>query len=198
MDLAVIGANPWFTEALKAMARESGRFRLAAVTADADAFKRCSAAHHAEIAILACHASASDGPGLVAWARRHLSDLRIVLKYPELQARHVRDAIQMGAWGCFAATDPPETLMTVLDSVAQGRVSFPFVDFRSINDDPFERLTRRERDVLDALSKGWTNAQISARLGISPNTVKYHLQLIYNKLGVANRSGAVAQYLSRV
>ncbi len=197
MDLAVIGANPWFTEALRAMARESGRFRLAAVAADAEAFTQCREASEAEIAILACNSSASDGQRLLAWARRHMSELRIVLKYPELQPRHVRDAIQMGAWGCFAATDPPDTLMTVLESVAQGRVSFPFVDFRSINDDPFEQLTRRERDVLDALSKGWTNAQISARLGISPNTVKYHLQLIYNKLGVANRSAAVVQYLSR-
>jgi len=193
----VIGANPWFTEALRSISRDGGRFRLALVAEDTDAFTRRPEARDVEIAILACRACASEGPRLLAWVRRHAPGLRVVLKYPALRAHLVRDAIQMGAWGCFGAEDPPETLMTVLASVAQGRVSFPFVDFGQIGEDPFERLTRREYDVLRALAEGWTNAQISTRLGISPNTVKYHLQLIYDKLGVSNRSAAVARFLSR-
>ncbi|MEM6933087.1 MAG: LuxR C-terminal-related transcriptional regulator, partial [Pseudomonadota bacterium] len=47
-----------------------------------------------------------------------------------------------------------------------------------------------------ALAKGWTNNQISSRLGVSENTVKYHLKLIYEKLDVQNRSMAVARYIN--
>ncbi|MCH7551568.1 MAG: response regulator transcription factor [Proteobacteria bacterium] len=105
--------------------------------------------------------------------------------------------MQGGAWGCISDDDPPETLLSVLSSVAQGRVSFPFVDFSALRDDPFEHLTRREREVLSALAQGWSNTRISARLGISENTVKYHLKLIYDKLGVPNRATAVARFMQR-
>ena len=197
MDLAVIGANPWFLEALKAMADRSPAFRLAASAPDAQSFAADPAAREAEIAIVACRASTTDGARLVLWARRHHPGLRVILKFPALKPELVREAMQAGAWGVFSAEDPPETLITVLKSVAAGRVSFPYVDFATLREDPFEQLTRREVEVLKALAQGWTNAQISARLGISPNTVKYHLKLIYDKLGVANRATAVAQYVAR-
>lgn len=53
-------------------------------------------------------------------------------------------------------------------------------------------LTDRELEVLRALAEGMGNKQIGARLGISPSTVKYHLQAIFAKLGVRTRSEAVS------
>jgi two-component system, NarL family, nitrate/nitrite response regulator NarL len=46
--------------------------------------------------------------------------------------------------------------------------------------------------VLRALAEGLGNKQIGAQLGISPSTVKYHLQAIFTKLGVRTRSEAVS------
>jgi len=63
------------------------------------------------------------------------------------------------------------------------------------NDEP--HLTDRELDVLRALAEGLGNKQIGARLGISPSTVKYHLQSIFAKLGVRTRSEAVSYGLRR-
>jgi DNA-binding CsgD family transcriptional regulator len=53
-------------------------------------------------------------------------------------------------------------------------------------------LTDRELEVLRALAEGMGNKHIGARLGISPSTVKYHLQAIFAKLGVRTRSEAVS------
>ncbi len=53
-------------------------------------------------------------------------------------------------------------------------------------------LTDRELEVLRALAEGLGNKQIGARLGISPSTVKYHLQAIFAKLNVRTRSEAVS------
>jgi DNA-binding NarL/FixJ family response regulator len=53
------------------------------------------------------------------------------------------------------------------------------------------RLTGRERDVLELLSQGLANKAIAARLGISDHTVKFHLSSIFSKLGVSTRTEAV-------
>lgn len=53
-------------------------------------------------------------------------------------------------------------------------------------------LTRREYEVLELLSKRWTDKEIAAHLVIAPNTVRKHTSTIFSKLGVRNRREAVA------
>jgi DNA-binding NarL/FixJ family response regulator len=58
-------------------------------------------------------------------------------------------------------------------------------------------LTTREREILELLSEGFGNKQIAARLGISTNTVKTHLEFLFEKLGVSTRAEAVARGVRR-
>jgi DNA-binding NarL/FixJ family response regulator len=51
-------------------------------------------------------------------------------------------------------------------------------------------LTSRERDVLDLVAAGATNAAVAEALVVSPGTVKKHLDNIYAKLGVSSRAAA--------
>jgi DNA-binding CsgD family transcriptional regulator len=52
-------------------------------------------------------------------------------------------------------------------------------------------LTTREAEILELVAAGLTNAAIAERLWVSPGTVKKHLENIYAKLDVANRTAAV-------
>jgi DNA-binding NarL/FixJ family response regulator len=52
-------------------------------------------------------------------------------------------------------------------------------------------LTPREKEVLQLLAQGLPNKQIAQRIGISENTIKYHISSIYSKLGASNRTEAV-------
>jgi DNA-binding CsgD family transcriptional regulator len=54
-----------------------------------------------------------------------------------------------------------------------------------------ETLTAREREVLELLAEGLPNKAIGARLGISDQTVKFHVASIYGKLAASNRTEAV-------
>lgn len=55
-----------------------------------------------------------------------------------------------------------------------------------------EPLSARELDVLKMLASGHSNLDAAQQLFISENTVKWHLQHVYSKLGVKNRTGAIA------
>lgn len=58
-----------------------------------------------------------------------------------------------------------------------------------------EPLTAREVQVLELVADGLSNKGIAARLGVSDETVKFHLGSIFGKLGASNRTDAVRQAL---
>ena len=58
---------------------------------------------------------------------------------------------------------------------------------------PSEALSERERDILRALSQAMSNKRVAQVLGVSPETVKWHLKNVYGKLGVSGRDEAVAR-----
>jgi two-component system, NarL family, nitrate/nitrite response regulator NarL len=60
-----------------------------------------------------------------------------------------------------------------------------------------EPLTAREVQVLELLAEGLANKAIAARLGISDQTVKFHVASIAGKLGAANRTDAVRRAVRR-
>jgi len=55
-----------------------------------------------------------------------------------------------------------------------------------------DRLTRRQRTILEHLTRGETDTQIAGALGIAPSTVNKHLEQIYRRLGVHTRTAAAA------
>jgi DNA-binding NarL/FixJ family response regulator len=59
---------------------------------------------------------------------------------------------------------------------------------------PLASLSEREREFLALVARGLTNAQIADQLSVSEHTVKFHLQNIFQKLGVANRTEAARLY----
>lgn len=65
-------------------------------------------------------------------------------------------------------------------------------------DDPLvESLTAREIQVLELVADGLPNKAIAASLGVSDETVKFHLGSIFGKLGASNRTDAVRRALRR-
>ncbi|MEI9898961.1 MAG: response regulator transcription factor [Hyphomicrobium sp.] len=134
------------------------------------------------------------GDILSAIKRRHLQT-RVVVYTGEPGKEVLRQAIRLGAWGFISKSDEPAVLVESIAAVARGRMSLPYIDLQALTTDPFAELTSRERELLTALANGWTNLQIASRIGISRNTVKYHLKNLYDKLGVSNRAMAVALYM---
>lgn len=104
-------------------------------------------------------------------------------------------------WGFLPAGVDVETLIAAVHALAEGLAVAPPAwlakrlkqngGYPAKDDGTSEALTPRESEVLQQLANGLTNKQIAYALGISENTVKYHISSIYAKLGVMNRAEAV-------
>jgi DNA-binding NarL/FixJ family response regulator len=63
--------------------------------------------------------------------------------------------------------------------------------------DPYQTLTRREREVLHLVAEGLTSAEIAARLAISPRTVDMHRRHLVRKLNLTGQAALVRYALQR-
>jgi two-component system response regulator DesR len=100
-----------------------------------------------------------------------------------------RAARAAGASGFVLKDQPAREICAAVRAIADGGTAF--VAAAAAVDGPAgERLTPRERDVLELLAAGATNREIAERLVLSPHTVKEHTSALYRKLGVRNRADA--------
>ena len=116
---------------------------------------------------------------------------------------YVFDALAAGASGFLLKRTPPEQLVqSIREVVAGGSMLSPSVTRRVIERFAHQRppagtaawlaeLTDRERDVLRAMARGLSNAEIAAELVIGENTVKTHVGRVFSKLGARDRAQAV-------
>jgi DNA-binding NarL/FixJ family response regulator len=119
--------------------------------------------------------------------------MRLILIGTRQQRQRLRERLASG---------PPE-IVAEFESLAAARASALFADAfvstapRAPSDEedsdspPIEPLTPREIDVLELVAEGLPNKLIAERLGISDQTVKFHVAAIAGKLGAANRTDAV-------
>jgi len=88
------------------------------------------------------------------------------------------------------------SLPRILGKLVEGHSILPTEILRRLANETTDTLSRREHEILGLLANGLTNFQISARLALSENTVKYYLKAIYQKLDVNSRGGAIAKYVA--
>lgn len=115
----------------------------------------------------------------------------------------VYEALRAGASGFLLKTAPPATLATAVRTIASGEALLaPSVTRRLIETfvgrqrpaapvPGLDALTQREREVLEAISRGLSNHEIAERLVVSEATVKTHINRVFAKLQLRDRTQAV-------
>jgi DNA-binding NarL/FixJ family response regulator len=117
---------------------------------------------------------------------------------------YVFDALRSGASGFLLKDTPPEELLSAIRVIAQGDALLaPSVTRRLIAEfagrtsssvapnDRLDRLTEREREVLVAIAKGHSNAEIADELHMSIATAKTHVSRILSKIEARDRTQLV-------
>ena len=101
-------------------------------------------------------------------------------------------AILNGAVGAQEKESPVENLVDTIHTVLAGKTAIPD-DIRRLvaEQQAMPDLTPRQEDILRGIVKGLSNQDIGRVLGISPESVKKHVSIVLDKLGVSTRSEAV-------
>ena len=130
--------------------------------------------------------------------RKSDPDVRILVLTSFGTSPDIRRALNAGATGVLLKSSSQEDILSAIRSVMSGTriVSPEIASTLSLTDDRPE-LSARQIEVLNLAAKGFSNADIARILGISVNSVKDHLKLIYSRLGVATRTEATALALNR-
>jgi DNA-binding NarL/FixJ family response regulator len=110
-------------------------------------------------------------------------------------------AMRAGARGYILKGADKAEMLRAIRAAARGEALFGpaiarrlmgfFNEFSAAPPHTLPALTEREREVLDLMAQGRSNAEIAARLVLSPKTVSNHISNIFNKLQVADRARAI-------
>ena len=108
-----------------------------------------------------------------------------------------RAALQAGARGFVHIGMKPSQVVRALSLATEGKVVFSreiIIGLIKEEAPATPVLTERQKEVLELVAEGLTNAQIAERLFLSEYTVKQHLRGIYKLLRVTNRTQAVKRF----
>jgi DNA-binding NarL/FixJ family response regulator len=144
------------------------------------------------------------GSGLAAaqeLTRLH-PDIRILVVTLFEDDESIFAALRAGARGYILKDAEEDELVRAIHSAAEGEAIFSpsiasrMIDYfaearRQVPKEVFPELTAREREILELIARGESNADIAEKLTLTLKTVRNHVSNIYSKLQVANRAQAV-------
>ena len=141
-----------------------------------------------------------DGVGAMRALREQAPRSRVIVLTSFLDDERLLPAIQAGAAGYLLKNAQPAELAraihaaqrgeTIIDPTAAARLVQAIAENTTRVIAEPERLTRREREVLELIAAGHSNKRIAFELGISEKTVKTHVGHLFAKLGVTDRTQA--------
>ena len=193
VTIMLADGNPLMLTAMAEIFEKDPRFSLVATSSTAEGFLVAAMRMPVQVGVIDWNIPALGGARLIDILRAQPDAPKLVV-YADDSADTPRKAMSAGAAGFAARSGSVDQLLEICVAVAKGQMVFPFLDIRSLQKDPIEHLSPRERTLLEALSRGLTNRELAKEFDISTNTVKFHLSNLFDKLSVKNRTQAIAFY----
>ncbi len=201
IQILIAEETPIYGDGLRALLDEQPDFKVIGVATDGASAVKLSRERKPDVLLLNVKTSGNDGMGVLDELQALEVPVRPLLLATFLSGPDLLRALLLGAKGVVLKTSAPQALFDGIRGVMVGQywigaemganMMAALREYaRSQRGTPPHGafgLTPREREIIDTVVAGYSNAEIAKKFGLSEQTVKHHLSSIFDKVGVFNR-----------
>jgi DNA-binding NarL/FixJ family response regulator len=204
--VALVEDNNDLRMSMKSLLKRSGKLRVVADYPDAESALADLARQDPDVVLMDVKLPKMDGVECVRLLKASLPKVLVIMLTVHDDNDSLFNSILAGADGFLLKDTVPSRIVEAIEEVCQGgspmtpQIARRIVQrFRKTGPEPseMENLTPREREVLEQLALGNRYKEISDKLGISLDGIRFHIRGVYNKLHVHSRTEAVLKFLNR-
>ena len=203
--VAIVEDDEGIRSSLGNMINRSPAYRLVGSYADAESALKELMQFNPQVVLMDINLPQMDGVECVRRLKAKLPETQFIMLTVYEDNDRLFKSLMVGASGYLLKRTPtPKLLAAIREAHEGGAPMTPQIARRVVQHflrtephSELEKLTPRERDILDQLSKGFLYKEIVENLGISMDTVRSYIRNIYEKLHVHSRTEAVVKYLNR-
>ena len=189
-----------FRDGIASLLEKAG-YEVVAQANDGQEALQAAHQHHPDLLLLDIRMPVLSGLEVLQQVKAELPDIKTVMLTVSDADEDLFAAIQAGADGYILKGVPAREFLEMLAGLKNGEAAISrktaarlMAGFQHLSNraETEEKMSARELEILQLLGKGLSNRAIADHLFISPNTVKYHVRNVFQKLGAQNRTEAVA------
>ncbi len=191
-----------FRQGLKALLEMERGITVVAEASDGLEVQRVSVEHEADVVLMDINMPIVDGLSATRELIRARSDIGVIILSMHHEEGHVFQALRAGARGYLVKTSRVSEVASAVRAVASGlslldpSVTTSVVsEFRRMSskqtpEDGLGQLSETEVKILQHVAAGMSNKEVAARLSLAESTVKNRLSVLFEKIGVLDRTQA--------
>jgi DNA-binding NarL/FixJ family response regulator len=203
-DIAIVEDNAALGNGLRKIVESASDFRCIGVWVSAEEALKKIDAFRPQVVLMDINLPRMSGIEATALIKQHLPEIQVIMVTVYRDHDQIFSALKAGASGYLLKRSTPEEVRQAIRDVRSGgapmsaeiarRVVEAFHQPMQSNKEEAVKLSKRETEILELLSKGLSNKEIADPLNISVETVRVHLRRVYEKLHVHSRTEAAMKF----
>ena len=174
------------------MRLEAADLSVVGEAGNADEALALAASLEPDLALMDVGMNGMNGITLAGVFHERFPGIRVLMLSMHDNIEYVTQAVRAGASGYLLKDSPASEIVRAIGTVLAGQTFFSEAAARMIHASatasPLDRLTPRERDILDALAEGLSSKQIAQQTGLSVRTVETHRLNLKRKLEIEGQA----------
>jgi DNA-binding NarL/FixJ family response regulator len=201
--VAIVEDSKTTREGLETIVNLSSDYRCVCACDTAEEALRVLPKHQPEVVLMDIQLPNMSGIECVTQLKKLLPDVQVVMVTVYEDPDRIFRALRAGASGYILKRSAAEQVLTAIRDVQTGgapmsgeiaRKVIGHFQTQSATADEVEKLSTREREVLELVAHGFSNKEIADRLSVTIEAVRWHLKHIYQKLHVHSRTEAALKF----
>ena len=203
VKVSIIEDDDWIRENLAARIRQTDGFQCAGCYRTGEEALEQLPSHAPDVVLMDINLPKMNGIECVRVLKGLLPATQILMLTVYEDSDKIFNSLLAGASGYLLKRTPQAEILEAIAEVHRGnspmtghiaRKVVQWFNQRGSADSEIEKLSKREREVLEHLAKGVPYKEIASVLAVSIDTVRVHIKGIYSKLHVHSRGEAVAKF----